>query len=142
MAIQFPDLNPTATSNDKDVHQKTVRLTFADFATGGTASVKAVLPADSTILAISIWNKTQLAGGGITAATLGIGTPTTPTLFVGGTGAAFAAANTFVFVPSLSSIMQPYQIPVGPDIPLLFTGTATTGNPTSGEQYVTVWYVR
>jgi hypothetical protein len=34
-----------------------------------------------------------------------------------------------------------YQIPAGGDISLLFTGTATTGNPTAGEFYVDVIYV-
>lgn len=144
MAIQFPDLSPTGptpTSNDKDVHCKVVRLLSADFTTGGTASVKAVLAADSTILGFSLWNKTILSGGGITAATLSIGVPGTPTQFVNAV-TALGASGTFADVTPVSNIMQAYGLPLGPDISLLFTGTATTGNPTAGEMYVTIWYVR
>ncbi len=142
MAIQFPDLNPTATSNDKDVHQKTVRLTFADFVTGGTASVKAVLSADSTILDIKYWKKTAFSGNGITAATLSIGIPGAATQFVNALDVNTPAAGTLALVTPVTNIMQPYGLPLGPDISLLFTGTATTGNPTAGELYVTITYVR
>lgn len=141
MSIPFPDLNPTATSNDKDVHQKTVRLLSSDFTTGGAASVKAILPADSTILSFRLWNKTILSGGGITAATLSIGIPGTPTNFVNAV-TALGASGTFTVLTPVSNIMQAYGLPLGPDISLLFTGTATTGNPTAGEMYVTIEYVR
>jgi hypothetical protein len=142
MAIQFPDRNPTATSNDKTVHTKVVQLTFADFVTGGVASSKAVLPADSTILGISYWKKTAFSGGGVTAATLSVGVPGTPTNFVNAFDVNTPAAGTRAIITPVSNIMQNYQIPQGPDIQLLFTGTATTGNPTAGELYVEVRYVR
>ena len=142
MAIQFPDLNPTATSNDKDLHTKVVRLTFADFVTGGTASVKAVLPADSTIVCLNYWKKTAFSGNGITAATLSIGITGTPTNFVNAFDVHTPVAGTSAEITPVTNIMQPYGLPLGPDISLLFTGTATTGNPTAGEMYVTIEYVR
>jgi len=143
MAVQFPDLNPTATSNDKVVHTKTVRLTFADFVTGGIASVKAILPADSTILFMEWWKKTAFSGNGVTAATLSIGVTGTPTQFVNALDVNTPAAGFSGEVTPITNIMQPYSAPVaGPDISLLFTGTATTGNPTAGELYVTIVYVR
>lgn len=141
MAIQFPDPNVTATSNDKSVHTKTVRLLFSDFTTGGTVSVKAILPADSSILSFRLWNKTVLSGGGITAATLSIGTNGTPTNFVNAVNA-LGASGTFAVVTPVTNIMQAYGLPLGTDISLTFTGTATTGNPTAGEMYVTIEYVR
>lgn len=142
MAVQFPDLSPTTTSNDKNVHSKTIRLLNTDVVTGGTASVKMVLSADSTILAIRYWKKTQLSGGGITAATLSIGIPGTPTNFVNAIDILTPVAGTLALFTPVTNIMQPYQIPQGQDIALLFTGTATTGNPTAGEIYVTVDFVR
>ncbi len=142
MAIIFPDRNPTATSNDKDVHVKIVQLTFADVTTGGANSVKAVLPADSTIMELSYWKKTQFSGNGITAATLSIGIPGTPTNFVSAFDVLTPVAGTSGHINPATNIMQNYNIPLGGDISLLFTGTATTGSPTAGEMYVKIVYVR
>lgn len=145
MAIQFPDLSPggpNATSNIKHELIKVVRLTFADFVTGGTASVKAVLPADATITSMEYWKKTAFSGNGITAATLSVGVPGTPTQFVSAIDVNTPAAGTNAMITPVTNIMQPYSLPNGQDISLLFTGTATTGNPTAGELYVTIRYVR
>jgi len=142
MAIYFPDRNPTATSNDKDVHIKVIQLTFADFTTGGANSVKAVLPGDSTILNVGYWKKTAFSGNGITAATLSVGIPGTPTNFVSAFDVNTPAAGTNGELTPVTNIMQGHLVPPGPDIPLLFTGTATTGNPTAGELYIRIWYVR
>ena len=142
MAIQFPDPQVTATSNDKTVHQKTVRLTSADFTTGGTASVKAIFPADSTFLMMEYWKKTAFSGNGITAATLSIGVSGAATQFVNAFDVHTPVAGTSAEITPITNIMQPYGLPLGSDISLLFTGTATTGNPTAGELYVTVYYVR
>lgn len=142
MAVQFPDLNPTATSNDKNVHSKTIRLLSADVTTAGANSVKLVLASDATILAIRYWKKTQFSGGGVTAVTLSIGIPGTPTNFVNAIDILTPVAGTIALFTPVTNIMQNYGIPFGPDIQLLFTGTATTGNPTAGEFYVTVDYVR
>lgn len=145
MAIQFPDLNPggpSALSNIKELAQKTVRLTFADFTTGGAASVKAVLPADSTIISMLYWKGTQFSGGGVTAVTMSVGITGTPTKFVNALDVLTPAAGTNAEITPLTNIMQPLTLPLPPDISLLFTGTATTGNPTAGEIYVTIRYVR
>jgi len=142
MAIIFPDRTPTATSNDKNVHIKVVQLTFSDVTTGGANSVKAVLPADSTIVELSYWKKTQLSGGGITAATLSVGIPGTPANFISAFDILTPAVGTQSHLSPATNIMQNYQIPLSGDILLLFTGTATTGNPTAGEIYVKIAYVR
>lgn len=143
MAIQFPDFFVTATSNSKVTMTKTVKLTFANFTTGGTAQVLAVLPADSSILDFQIWTKTKLSGGGITAATLSIGDQlVSATQFANGLDALTPASGAFAPASPVTNIMQPYGLPLGPDIRVLFTGTATTGNPTAGEIYVVIEYVR
>lgn len=143
MAIQFPDRNPTATSNDKNVHVKVVQLTFSDVTTAGANSVKAVLAADASILGFKLWKKTQLSGGGITAATLSIGVPGAPTQFVNAIDVLTPVAGSSAEITPVTNILQPYNIPyTGGDINLLFTGTATTGNPTAGELYVEIFFVR
>jgi hypothetical protein len=140
MAVNYADNRVTATSNIKTVQVKSVKLTFADVTTGGTASVKAVLPAQATILDFSFWKKTQLSGNGITAATLSIGVAGAATSFV---NAADILTPTAGDTSSLRSTTthQNYAVPAGGDISLLFTGTATTGNPTAGEFYVDIYYV-
>ncbi len=143
MAIDFTSQsNPTATSGDKDVHIKVVKLAGTDFTTGGAASVKAVFPADSTILRISYWKKVALSGGGITAATLSIGITGTPTQFVSAYDVHTPAAGAYAVVTPVTNIVQNYSLPLGSDISMLFTGTATTGNPTAGEIYIIVEFVR
>jgi hypothetical protein len=145
MAIIFPDINPggpSATSNIKEEYIKVVQLTFADFQTGGRASVKAVLPADASITGIEYWKKTQLSGGGITAATLSVGVSGAATQFINAFDVLTPAAGTSAMISPVTNIMQPYSLPLGSDIVMLFTGTATTGNPTAGEIYVNIRYAR
>ena len=142
MAINFADTRVTATSNDKDVHVKVVKLIFSDFVTGGTASVKAVLPADSTILSMSYWKKTAFSGNSISAATLSIGISGAATQFVNAFDVHTPAAGTNARLTPITNIMQDYNPDTRTDISLLFTGTATTGNPTAGEMYVAIEYVR
>ena len=143
MAYDFNyNLNPTATGGDKVLHQKLVKLTFADFSTGGTAAVKAILPADSTITRLGWWKRTAFSGNGITAATLSIGIPGTPTNFVNAFDVNTPAAGTIATITPSTNIFQALSLPLGGDIQLLFTGTATTGNPTAGEIYVSITYLR
>jgi len=140
MAFNYSDNRVTATSGVKTVKIKSVKLTFSDVVTGGTASVKAVLPAFASIVDFRFWKKTQLSGNGITAATLSIGVTGSPTSFV---NAADILTPTAGVTSSLTSTTthQNYAVPLGGDISLLFTGTATTGNPTAGEFYVDIFYV-
>jgi hypothetical protein len=143
MAINFHEqASPTATNMDKDVHVKVVKLTFADFTTGGTAGVKAVLPADATILGFDYWKKTAFSGNGITAATLSIGVTGTATKFASAFDVNTPAAGAAGPVSPVTLIMQGNDLPLAADTALLFTGTATTGNPTAGELYITIRYVR
>lgn len=143
MAINFAEqANPTATNMDKGVHVKVVKLTFADFTTGPAASIKAVLPADSTILLMNSWKKTDFSGGSVSAVTLSIGVTGAATQFVNAVDVLTPVTGTSAELTPIAAIMQPLSLSLGADISLLFTGTATTGNPTAGEMYVSIYYVR
>jgi hypothetical protein len=143
MAINFNEqLSPTSTNMDKVAHRKVVRLRAADFVTGGIASVKCVLPGDSSIISMGFWKRTQFSGGGVTAASLSIGITGTPANFVSAYDVFTPAAGVSVDMTPITNIMQEPTIPTAPDISLLFTGTATTGNPTAGEIIVSIVYVR
>lgn len=133
---------PTATSNSKDKKLKVVKLTSANFSTANVDTLVAVLPADATITGFDFWVKTQLAGGSVSAATLSLGSASGGAQFVSASALAFGAANTFSTMPAVLGIMQNYSLPLGGDIPIYARGTATTGNPTSGELYLTIHYVR
>ncbi len=144
MAWNFSDArSPTAltpTSVKEEV--KLIKLTFADFVTGGTASVKAVIPANSTITEVSYWKKTAFSGNSISAATLSIGITGTATKYVNAFDVHTPAAGTQAEITPVSNIYENYDPTNRTDVPLLFTGTATTGNPTAGEMYVKIKYVR
>lgn len=144
MSLNFQSAPPGGVSptnlTSKNLQAKVIKLTSADFATGGTASVKAVLPKDVSIVGFSTWVKTQLAGGGITAATISVGVLGTPTKYASAVNA-FGAAGTYAVFPNSSNIFQDAGVETG-DQRLLITGTATTGNPTSGELYVLIEYVQ
>lgn len=152
MAIQFvpgqvavgdpSPVGPTALSGPaKDVQCKVVKLSSANFGLSAVNTLVAALPADATILEMFLWVKTQLSGGGITAATINIGTSSGGTQFASAFSA-FGAAGVYTQVSPINGIMQPYQIPQGSDVQIFVGGTATTGAPTAGEMYLTIKYVR
>lgn len=134
---------PSATSNIKDVVVKVVKLTSANFTvTTATNTLVAILPADATVLSYKLWVKTQLAGGGITAATLALGSTSGGTDLFAANAAAFGTAGVDTTVSPATGLMQNYNVPLGTDIRVYAAGLATTGTPTSGEMYLTIVYVR
>lgn len=151
MAIQFvpgqvalgdPAVNaPTPTSNDKDVHVKVVKLSSANFGTTAVNTLVAVFPADSTILSVDYYTKTALSGNSVASPTVSLGTASAGTQFT----SAVALTNTTgtsAKVTPITAIMQNYAVPLGADIPLWVSGACSTGNPTAGEIYLTIYYVR
>lgn len=134
---------PSAISNIKDVCVKVVKLTSANYTvTTSTKTLVAVLPADATILDFKLWVKTQLAGGSVSAATLALGTTSGGAELMVANAAAYGAAGVNSVLTPVVGIMQNYNVPLGADIPVYATGLATTGTPTSGEQYLSIYYVR
>jgi hypothetical protein len=145
MALIFTDPNtagPFASFQVKDVTTKVIKLTQANFATSAVNSYVAAFPADSSILRVSLWVKTQLAGGGITAATIALGTTSGGTDLMAANAAAFGAAGVYSVLSPVTNILQPYNPPMTTDVKLYVSGLATTGTPTSGEMYLIVEYVR
>jgi hypothetical protein len=143
---QFPSQifpAPTGQPLAKDVVCKAVKLTNANFSTGGTTTAVAYVPADASIIGFKLWVKTQLAGGSVSAATMSVGVPGTNTQFINGSTAAFGTAGAETLLSPVSNIFQVYDptVPTG-DTQITVTGTATTGNPTSGEMYLLIEYVR
>jgi len=133
---------PSATSNIKDKRVKVVKLTSANFTTTNVDTLVAVLPADATIIGMDLWVKTQLAGGSVSAATLSVGTSSGGTQIVNANTGAFGTVGVYATLTPINAIMQNYAVPLGGDVNLYVRGTATTGNPTSGELYLIINYVR
>lgn len=137
-----PALSDTSTFQVKDVVVKVVKLSNVNFAV--TTSVKTLvtfLPADASILGFKYWNKTKLAGGSISAATMSIGTTSGGTEFVSAFDV-FTTVGTQAVLSPVTGILQPYNVPLGGEIPIWVAGLATTGTPTSGEIYLEIQYVR
>lgn len=151
MAINFVqgqvavgDPNPTgpnANSNDKDIHVKVFKLTSANFTTTGVNTLIGVFPADSTFLSVDYYTKTVLSGNGVTSPTLSLGNVSAGTQFTT-TSALTNTAGTHARISGVSGFMQNYAVPLGGDISLWAAGACSTGNPTAGEIYVYVSYVR
>ena len=133
---------PSAISNDKVSKVKVVKLTSANFTTTNVDTMVAMLPADATILSFRLWVKTQLAGGSVSAATLALGSASGGAQFMAANAAAFGAANVATYLTPVLGIMQNYNIPQGNDIQIWARGACATGNPTAGEMYLTIEYVR
>lgn len=145
MALIFTDPNPAgpfASFQVHDIQCKVFKLDNTNFGTAAVNRLVGQLSADASIIGMSLWTKTQPAGGGITAATISVGTASGGTQFVNANAAAFQAAGVRVGLSPITNIMQAYNIPYSSDIQIWVSGAATTGNPTSGEMYLQVDYVR
>lgn len=132
---------PTPLSNVKRMMTKVIKLSSANFSTGNTDTLVAVLPADATILGMRQWVRTQLAGGSVSAATVSIGSASGGTQFASALSV-FGTAGTNALLSPITGIVQNYAIPQGGDINIWVRGTATGGNPTSGEIYLIIDYTR
>jgi len=132
---------PTPLSNTKDMLVKVVKLTSANFTTGGVNTQVASFPADATILSFDYYTKTALSGNGVTLPTVSLGTASAGTQFTT-TTALTNTAGTHARISGVSGIMQNYGLPLGSDIALWVAGACSTGNPTAGEIYLIVTYVR
>lgn len=144
MALIFTDPNsagPFSTFQVKDVVTKVFKLTFANFTTANTDALIGRLPADASIISVNTWLKTAFSGNGVTSPVLSLGSSSGGTQF----SSAVALTNTvgtFATHSPITGICQEYQVPLGGEIPLYARGGCSTGNPTAGELYVLVKYVR
>lgn len=152
MAIQFipgqvavgdpSPIGPTVLSGPvKDLQCKVVKLSSANFSTTGVNTLVAALPADASIISIRFWVKTALSGGGVTAPTASVGATSGGTDYT----SALAITNTtgtYLVAGTVTGIVQNYQVPLSGDLNIWFRGACSTGNPTAGEIYMIVEYVR
>ena len=131
--VIYPDNNPggpSAISNDKDVHVKSCLITTSD--TFSTTVLKAVLPADSTVLGIQFIIPT-----GTATATISVGDAGSATAYVNAASAATAGQ----FWPTLAKAgnVSTGGTPLGADARITVTvGTATLTTAV----YMNIYYVR
>lgn len=144
MALIFTDPNtagPFTTFQAKDIVVKVFKLTFANFTTGNTDALIGRLPADASIVEIDTWLKTAFSGNGVTSPVLSLGSASGGSQF----SSAVALTNTtgtYAVHSPVTGILQDYQVPLAGDISIFARGGCSTGNPTAGELYVVVKYVR
>ncbi len=143
MALQFTDPTggPFSTFQSKDVQTKVFKLTFANFTTTNTDTLIGRLAADASILSVHTWLKTAFAGNSVASPVLSLGNASGGTQF----SSAVALTNTtgtYALHTPVTGILQEYSVPLGGEINLWARGGCSTGNPTSGELYVVVQYVR
>lgn len=145
MALIFTDPNsagPFATFGIKDVVVKVFKLTSANFSTTGVNTLLGSLPADASITRIAYWNKTKLAGNSISAAVISLGASSGAIDFAAAFNV-FTNAGTYGDLSPVTGILQPYNPPYSTgDIQIWVNGGSTTGNPTAGEIYLIIEYVR
>lgn len=140
MAYDFTE--PVSIGNGvKQEFVKIVKLVGTDFATTGPARPKEALPADATITEIRYWKKTAFSGNGVTAVSLNIINSASGVAYVGGLDLHTPAAGAQAVAPVVTNIMQQND-GNRQDIPLNFVCNSTTGNPTAGEVYIIIKYVR
>lgn len=144
MSLIFTDPNsagPFSTFQVKDVVTKVFKLTFANFSTANTDTLIGRFAADSSIIQVTTWLKTAFAGNSVASPVLSLGTTSGGTQF----SSAVAITNTVgtqALHSPMAGIMQEYAVPLGGEINLYARGGCSTGNPTSGELYVMVQFVR
>lgn len=146
MALIFTDPNSSGPFSDfqvKQIQTKIFKLTFANFGTTAVNTLVGSLAADVSITNMALWTVTKPAGNSISAATISVGTASAGTQFVNANAAAFQNAGVRVGLSPITGILQAYNPPYTTgDIPIWVSGAATTGNPTSGEMYLQVDFVR
>lgn len=145
MALIFTDPNSSGPFSDfqvKTVQSKVFKLTFANFGTSAVNTMVGSLAADASITSMTLWTKTALTGNSISAATISVGTASAGTQFVNANAAAFQAVGVKASLSPMTGIYQAYQVPLGNEIQIWVSGAATTGNPTAGEMYLQIEFVR
>lgn len=143
MGFKAIDLTPIAaygptavTPPNKDVVVKAFVINRTDTA----STVKCVIPADATLIAIRAFSPVASNAG--TSAVINVGTPASATYFLNGADVKTSAGQLSVGTVT-ANLFNLENIPLGADIQItgqyVETGTVST---TGGPYYVTVEYVR
>lgn len=137
----YPNAPTPLSGPVKDLQVKVVKLSSANYTTAGTNTLVAVLPADASIISMRHWTKTVLSGNGVTSPTATIGATSAGTDYT----SALAVTNTtgtYTVATPITGIVQNYQVPLSGDLNIWYKGSCSTGNPTAGEIYLIIEYVR
>ena len=142
MAINFTADQTVLNSQLKTPVIKVVKLTFANFTTTNTDTLLATIPADASVISFRSWVKTALTGNSVATPTLALGTASG--------GAQWMAAHTFpAGTAGAAQFLTPVllqdaalSLPLGSDQQIWGRGACATGNPTAGEMYLVIEYVR
>lgn len=144
MALIFTDPNsagPFQTFQLKDVEVRVHSIPYSYFSTTGVNTLLGSYPPDTAFLGFDVWVSTALSGNGITSPTATLGSASAGTQFA----SAVAVTNTTGYSAKLTpvtGIMQAVALPNTTDIQLWFKGSCSTGNPTAGQMYLAVYFVR
>lgn len=135
--VPIASYGPTALSpTSKYIELKAFQVTRSDT----TASIKCVLPGDSTIISFSIFS--TAVSNAATTATVSVGIPGNNTYYINAADVKTAAGR-IALTSNLTNIMNLENTPVSTDIQInaiyAETGTASTSG---GPFYVIVEYVR
>jgi len=107
--------------------------------TGNYDVAAMVLPAGAQIISIFV---DQVVAATTGTTTISAGTASGGAQLMAANAAAFGAAGVNSTLTPVLGIMQNYNIPYSADIQIWAAGLATTGTPTSGELYLSIYYVR
>ncbi len=142
MAINFVSDQTAMSAQVKQVYVKVVKLTYANFSTTNTDALLAVLPADISIIGFRSWVKTALSGNGVATPTLALGASSGAADFMAANDFPQEAAGTAEYLTPVLLQMSPYDINWRTDTKIYGRGVCTVGNPTAGEMYLAIEYVR
>lgn len=143
MGFKAIDLSPIASNGPTAVtppNKDLVAKAFAINRTDTTSTVKCVIPADATIIGLSIYSTAASNAG--TSAVINIGNATNATYYVTGLDVK-SAAGRLALSTQLTNMFNLENIPLGADIQIsgqyVETGTASSAG---GPFYIMVEYVR
>ena len=120
---------------------QTYNVGFATVTTAPTAVLMFCIPAGSKIVRFNYENTTAFAGNGVTAIGVQIGDGTTANKYQASVSTGITAAKLSTATADAGLVPAQTNNVGTADILLYGTFTATTGNPTSGAQVVTVEYI-
>jgi hypothetical protein len=144
MALISTDPNsagPFQTFQIKDMQVRVHKLSASAFTTAGVNTLLGSYPPDTAFLSFDVWVGTALSGNGVTSPTVSLGNVAAGTQFA----SAVAVTNTTGFNAKLTpvtAIMQEQDPTNRTDINLYLRGACSTGNPTAGNVYIVVYFVR